>query len=199
MASPQLRRIITLVALAAGVGGLSVFSFSARAQSAALCRIRPDLCKKKLPDSTSDTTAPKCRVANKAYNLEQSDLPVCKTKTNPKAKRKQNKVEDDSLLAEFENSAAETNGPSGTKRQPASLNSNFSFDAYMTANASHPALNNRVRDHQNAFVDTARPATITFPGEGNSIKESDPIPAAAPPPASAPSATASAPAAAPFR
>ena len=187
MASPTLRQIITLVALSSSL---------AHAQSATLCRIRPDLCKKKLPNSTHQDPAPHCREPNKAYNLEQSNLPVCKAKVtakaekkiNPKAKPKLKNDEDDSLFAEFENAPAEIKKTS-VPRHPASSNSNFSFDAYMTANAGHPALNNRVRDHQNAFVDTAQPAVIAFPGEGSSIKEGDPVPPPAAPSAASPSSS----------
>ncbi len=71
----------------------------------------------------------------------------------------------------------------GAKPVPAMKPSNMTFDAYMSANASHPALNSKVKDHQNAFVDPTPVAVITFSNDGSSVKDVPPPP---PPPPGAP-------------
>lgn len=72
-------------------------------------------------------------------------------------------------------------------RRPAGFFSSVTFDDYLNANASHPALNSKVDNHQNAFVDQRKPATISFPAEGSSVLERDaPNPVAEVAPAATP-------------
>lgn len=70
-------------------------------------------------------------------------------------------------------SSASGSRPTPVSRHPAGLSASVTFNEYLNSNANHPALNNKVANHQNAFVDQRQPATITFPGDGSSMRERD--------------------------
>ncbi len=73
------------------------------------------------------------------------------------------------------------------RRAPASMPAGMglSFDAYLNANSSHPALNSqpgKIPGHQEAFKDFSKPAVISFPSDSATPLAA---PTAAPPTGSA--------------
>lgn len=87
-----------------------------------------------------------CRQPHAAYNLNEANLPLCASRAPASAP-----------------AAARALAPA---RTPASaVSSSITFDQYMAENAGHPALSGKIKDHQQAFADTAKPASINFGSE----------------------------------
>lgn len=85
----------------------------------------------------SRTTSRNCRVAGAPYNLNNVDLPICGSASVAAAR------------PPAKNSAAFKKAG----RRPAST---MDVEAYMSANANHPAFARRLSERQNAFQETTR-------------------------------------------
>lgn len=130
--------------------------------------MRPAAQKRKLkPRKASRRTSSNanCRVAGQPYNLNNVDLPVCKSAD----------------VAEVEPEQTRKPAAKKARRSPASVD----IDSYMNSNANHPAFASRMAERQRAFQDPVpRPVASTVaPGEPAAPSSTTAAPSPAPTPA----------------
>lgn len=180
---------------------ISLFCFTALALAEGdICDVRPDLCggaplpkKKKTMKRPAHNRAgtvtdaggrkkAKCRQAGASWGLDDEDLPVC----GSEAAKAAEEVESDLADMEFERKANPNRRPSSrtaAQRGPSSVKGGteplvVTFETYMHANASHPAIARRPASmvmNQKAFIQAPVKATIT----GSTLDQNNKTPVSA--------------------
>jgi translation initiation factor IF-2 len=130
----------------------------------------------------------RCRSAAD-FSLAESELPICQVDALAAAEAARAKrVTARPVAREMPTAAPREIVQQAPVRELASTFTpvrSLSFDEYMNANATHPAMRGKIMDHQRAFVDTAKAAIISYPNEGNAGPNENPsVPASQLPSAS---------------
>ncbi len=110
--------------------------------------------------AASPPTTSNCRMPGASYDLETASLPLCK---NVGTSIRSNPVYNPE--AGHAGRDVHAKPPPVAPRDPASLGrsrpTELTFDSYMNANASNPAISGRRAIPQEAFKDWSKPAVIT--------------------------------------